>query len=668
MATKSMNRVMQRLRHAALRGDGAGLTDGQLLERFLSVREEAAFGALVRRHGSIVMGVCRRVLGNTHDAEDAFQATFLVLARKAASVVPRELVGHWLYGVAYRTALKARAVAARWRRVERQVKNMPEREALAEQGIWSDLQPVLDHELNRLPEKYRIPIVLCEMEGKSKREVARALSLPEGTVSSRLARARRILRERLSRRGLALSSGTLGLLLSQSAASASVPAPLVVSTSKAAMTVAAGGTATSVSAKVAALTEGVLRAMLLKKLAVQTVVLALVLVVATAGARLSPGFGGDTKQSVNNRKSETITQLAQKPPKEADKTDPRKSWRVRSSFKDHTTVHFPDGKTLALGGVNNNIDLYDWPSGKLRTTVEIPGGGRVTFSPDGKTLATASHEDKVITLWNVVTGKERGAFRGHTDKHRIISVAFSPDKKTVASASVFHKGGEVNSEVKLWDAKTRQEITIVHQANNEPALTGAIIRGLAFSPDGKALAMAAHDRKIRLWDLAKKEERWASDQWPEENTGITIANSLVFSPDGKTLAVAILDHVKLFDAATGKESATLEMGRPEKGQLRTIFQLAFTPDGKTLAACSSRVSGKKGQRAFHGLVKLWDTLTHKEITTIDCKMGIIQSLAFSSDGKILATGGATKNSLEAETGRVLSEAGIVKLWEMKGAK
>jgi RNA polymerase sigma factor (sigma-70 family) len=265
MATGPLSSVLRQLRTTVLR-DGDAPGDGQLLETFIARRDEAAFAALVRRHGPMVLGVCRRVLGHVQDAEDAFQATFLVLVRKATTVVPRDLLGHWLYGVAYRTALKARALVARRQGRERQVQQMPEPETLPEDA-WTDLQPLLDRELSRLAEKYRVPLVLCELEGKSKKEVARALGLPEGTVSSRLARARQALRRRLTQRGLALSAGALSAALSEAGAAAGVPLPLLLATVKAAVPITgAGAAAAAVPAPVAALTEGVLKAMLLTKL------------------------------------------------------------------------------------------------------------------------------------------------------------------------------------------------------------------------------------------------------------------------------------------------------------------------------------------------------------------------------------------------------------------
>src|SRR5438552_13817363 len=162
---------------------GENQTDGQLLARFVATRDEATFAALVRRHGPMVLGVCRRVLGHFHDAEDAFQATFLVLARKAASVCRRDSVSCYLHGVAYHTAMRAATAIARRRKRERQVDNMPHPAVAPPEA--QDWLPLLDRELNRLPEKYRSAIVLCDLEGRMRREAARLLNIAEGTLSSR---------------------------------------------------------------------------------------------------------------------------------------------------------------------------------------------------------------------------------------------------------------------------------------------------------------------------------------------------------------------------------------------------------------------------------------------------------------------------------------------------
>ena len=203
---------------------GGGLTDGQLLGRFLATRDESAFAALVRRHGPMVLGVCRRVVGDYHDAEDSFQATFLVLARKAASLVEGQSLGCWLYQVAYNTARRAGAAGARRRTMERQMDEMPQREVAPPPA--RDWLPLLDRELSRLPEKYRSAIVLCDLEGKTRREAAGQLRIPEGTLSSRLAVGRQLLAKHSAGCGVALSAGVVAMALAQGSATAQVPAAL----------------------------------------------------------------------------------------------------------------------------------------------------------------------------------------------------------------------------------------------------------------------------------------------------------------------------------------------------------------------------------------------------------------------------------------------------------
>lgn len=283
------------LRDVVLAAGDAALTDGQLLEEFINQQEDAAITTLVQRHGQMVWGVCRRVLSNHHDAEDAFQATFLVLIRKAASIRPREMVGNWLYGVAHQTALKARATIAKRQTRERQVTDthrtgtITEREVQAEVDRWLELEPLLDKELSSLPDKYRAVIVLCDLEGKTRKEVARQLQIPEGTLSSRLTTARTMLARRLSRHGLPMSGGAVAVALSQEAASAAVPVSLVSSTIKAASLYAAGQAAIPgvISIKVSALTEGVMKTMLLTKLRIALVAFVAVLLVFVSGVLTS---------------------------------------------------------------------------------------------------------------------------------------------------------------------------------------------------------------------------------------------------------------------------------------------------------------------------------------------------------------------------------------------
>jgi RNA polymerase sigma factor (sigma-70 family) len=250
--------LLDYLKRLAPRGSQA--PDRELLERFAVRGDEMAFAAVVRRHGPMVWGVCLRQLADLSDAEDAFQATFLVLARKAHALGRRELLGNWLYGVALRTARKAKCLRARRRAHERQVEAMPQMHTPGPK-TWSDLSLLLDAELARLADKYRKPILLCYFEGMSRTEAAAALGWPAGTVAGRLARALDLLRDRLARRGLAVTASVLAAALAEQA-TASVPPELVSAIVKAAPGVATHGlNAGIVSAPIASLMKGVIQAM-----------------------------------------------------------------------------------------------------------------------------------------------------------------------------------------------------------------------------------------------------------------------------------------------------------------------------------------------------------------------------------------------------------------------
>jgi RNA polymerase sigma factor (sigma-70 family) len=269
MAGASSREVLRHLNTLFHCGAAGQLGDAELLERFVTGRDEgaeAAFAALVERHGVMVLGVCRRVLGNRDEADDAFQATFLVLARKASAIARREQLASWLHGVARRAALDARARATRQKAREKRLGAMQSVEP-PDQTMASELRAVLDEELAHLPERHRTAILLCELEGLSRRDAAIRLGISEGTLSSRLARAKSRLRDRLTRRGFALSSAALTSALAQDAQAVILPPVLLDSTIRVATLVAAGSSlAGVVSTSVVTLTEGVLKAMLLAKL------------------------------------------------------------------------------------------------------------------------------------------------------------------------------------------------------------------------------------------------------------------------------------------------------------------------------------------------------------------------------------------------------------------
>jgi RNA polymerase sigma factor (sigma-70 family) len=292
--------VIRGLRRAVGPAGAGGLTDADLLGRWVARRDEGAFEALLWRHAAAVLGVCRRVLGDAHEAEDAAQAAFLTLARKAASIGRRQAVAAWLFAVAYRAALRARARRPRAAAVPPGALGaLPARPA--EDPAWRDLRPLLDEEVGRLPEKYRAPFVLCHVEGRTNEEAARELGCPVGTVLSRLARARQRLRDRLTRRGVTLSAAALAAALAGESAEAAVPGVLVRTAVRAAALAAAGhGLAGVVSTEVVALTEGVVRAMLLTKVkVVGAVVVGLVLLGGGGGVlgyRTAAGEPGGEQQ------------------------------------------------------------------------------------------------------------------------------------------------------------------------------------------------------------------------------------------------------------------------------------------------------------------------------------------------------------------------------------
>jgi RNA polymerase sigma factor (sigma-70 family) len=288
--------------YAALNGSGSPArksgheaADAELLKKFSSGHDESAFEVLVKRHGPMVQGVCRRILGDIHEAEDAFQAVFLVLVRKSASIRKPELLANWLYGVACRIARKARMRAIRKENRERQAGKMPTQDQLLDLE-WAELKAVLDDELSQMPERYRAPLVLCYLRGQTNAQAAAQLGWPTGSISERLARAREILRKRLNRRGLTLSAGLLALLLSEKAASAAVSPFLIQTTVQMGIAYAAKTTAgVSVSALVLELARESTGVALVGHL--KTISLALV--VALAIALLWPG--GEAFSSMTHR-------------------------------------------------------------------------------------------------------------------------------------------------------------------------------------------------------------------------------------------------------------------------------------------------------------------------------------------------------------------------------
>jgi RNA polymerase sigma-70 factor (ECF subfamily) len=374
-----------RLLYQAAGGERAAVSDGALLERFVASKDEAAFELLVRRHGPMVFGVCRRVLRHEQDAEDAFQATFLVLAHKAGAVRPREAVGHWLYGVAYRTALKARTAAARRRRREQMAPHAASPVVAAAESS-DDWRSLLDEAVQALPGKYRTPVVLCELEGLSRKEVAARLTIPQGTLSSRLAAARQLLARRLARRGVTVPAAALGAALVPEGAGASVPVSLVNQTVRAAASIARGQMAAGVaSAQVVALTKGVMRNMALVKVRSALVVACLVGIAAGAGWLAYGSLAAEPPPP-----AATAPAAARKgeEPRKEDATAALRKKKLQAAEQ----VYILRLKHLIGGTDNRAEDLYAWSKRWLESETEVNDGR------EARLKALRAHLDRMKEL------------------------------------------------------------------------------------------------------------------------------------------------------------------------------------------------------------------------------------------------------------------------------
>jgi RNA polymerase sigma factor (sigma-70 family) len=452
MATGRTDGLMRQIRRAALLGGGDTLTDRQLLERFFGSRDEAAFEALMQRHGPMVLGVCRRVLGNRHDAEDAFQATFLVLVRNAGRVRRPDSLGNWLYGVAYRTALEARRAAARRRKKERQVADMAgHRPPEADPG--GELREVLDHELAKLPDIYRAAVVLCELEGKSHREAARQLGCPEGTVTSRLARARKLLARRLARHGISLVAGGLGTLLARPARSAPVPPALAGSTLKAAVASASGQLAGVVSIHVITLTEGVLKAMFLSKLK------AMFPAVLVAGVLV----GGLTVAAFRNEAAGQPAPLQESRPARDREVPPRPLGQTRPPQTEKLQLPTGPAPVQALASMGKD--------GRVMLRMVVPDPTIAKFlsaftDRDAQVTNTFRANQETATIYR------RGEVRVLDTHGRVVDWAFLPkllDKEVVAVAFL---GNEVDAR-HLRIIKEGTLVFVIPQPKQPGALRGA---------------------------------------------------------------------------------------------------------------------------------------------------------------------------------------------------
>jgi RNA polymerase sigma factor (sigma-70 family) len=408
MAGGQVGAVVRQIERLFTAGSVSGMSEGQLLERFVSRHDQAAFEALMSRHGPMVLGVCRRVLRDPNDVDDAFQATFLVLVRKAGSLRDRDLLANWLYGVAYRVSLRARAVSARRRAIEAAgVEELADGPEATDRGPW----PWLHEEVHRLPEKYRAPIVLCYLEGLTHDEAADRLRWPVGTVKGRLSRARELLRSRLTRRGLTLEAGALTALFVGDA-SAAIPPVLVDSTIKAAALVAAGKAAAAgtLSAGAASLMQGTLIAMDLTKLKTIAASLALAGLLTTgAGVLAYQSQGREGKPDRTTARpaaavpSPKASGAAMAMPVLLPSEPIQTQAIVNKDLWDKLLKQYPDPPPAQIDR------LFHWSRAAMEAQQYL---GQIDAGDDQRRAALEAHRDRMLQLYRItqsLTGPNQAA-------------------------------------------------------------------------------------------------------------------------------------------------------------------------------------------------------------------------------------------------------------------
>jgi RNA polymerase sigma factor (sigma-70 family) len=621
-------------------GTLGGLTDAELLHRFVSRDEntaELAFAVLVERHGPLVRRVCRGVLRDEHAAEDAFQSTFLVLVKKAASLRVQASLGPWLHAVAYRVACEARSNASRRSKHERRVAEMASQAGGVEGRPREEPELDLHEEIQKLAERHRWPIVLCDLEGLTHEQAARVLSTPVGTIKSRLSRGRELLRRRLRPSGPELSDGMLIVAMAPDASQVEALGAVVDRTARAAMLVAERGSLIggTVPASVRTLVQGVLKSMFhsrLKKVAVA--------IFLTAGIAIGVGFAA---LGLRARAGPTM-QVAP-----ATRDTNRRAIVNLVGHVDlvRSAAFLPGGRELISAAASSDDDklsgeirIWDVWAAETRRTLKLDGDPfAMAVAPDGQTLAVAiargdaRDRSSIVRVLALPSGemKQDWALPKGVD---VWSLAFAPDGKALAGGVGGLRDGSFYGEVRIWDPSSGKE---------RPTLTGHTnpVMSLAFARDGSTLAggsgtYGAPIGEVRLWDVASG--RLLRTLTEADEAIVTVA----FSPDAKTVAgggtvwrdgKVFGGAVSLWEVATGKKQMTLP-AFPSY-----VHAVSYAPSGALLATAGIGPNGE-------GQVILWDTKTWKALktltpSTIVQPVTAVKCLVFSPDGQSLAVGGAS---------------------------
>jgi RNA polymerase sigma factor (sigma-70 family) len=697
-------------------------SDAQLLDAFARGGEETAFTLLVQRHGRLVWGVCRRVLRDPHDAEDAFQATFLVLARKASSIRKQSSLGSWLYGVAFRLSCQLRKRLVRQRRHEQTGPNPDELDTdrpdphpePAQELSLREALTILDEEVGRLPEKFRAPVVLCYLQGKTNEEAARDLRCPAGTLKSRLLRARELLSARLTQRGAALSAGSLTVLLATAADAAVPPTRAAVAS---AMAFVSGGVAPEGAVRLACEMIRTMTMNKIRRIAFGLLVLlgllgsgaaALMYQAAPAAPPAEPdkgpapaeqpkpradangdalppgalarlgtlrwrhgsrvntvGFAAGGKEVVTAGPDGVVRVWDAANGQELRRAGATPDAGVAEGFFQRPTSFSADGSRAATTGENGTLIVWDLGTGKEVRRFKVEPKTDLfaaTLTPDGKGLLISALGEKVV-LWDVATGKELQRFEAKTPtgdrpliglggppRFGVGGLVFSPDGKLLAAP--FLEGQEIG--VRFWDVATGKETRRISETMRGSNEFPPNVPHPAFSPDGRTIARVAIDGTIRLHATADGKELRSLGTAEEK----AVVAGFVFAPDGKALATLRGDRsVRVYDTTTGKEQRTLGEGpaRPAVvGPIPPVFDAPqYSPDAAPLAF--SPDGRALAIASGTNVVRLWDTTTGKPLPSPAGHTGAVMQLGIPADGKTAVTLGAdgTLRQWETTTGKEL---------------
>jgi RNA polymerase sigma factor (sigma-70 family) len=654
MAAESTDKVIRQLRHVLGLDDG-GLADAELLSGYVERRDLAAFESLVRRHGSLVWGVCRRILDTDDDTADAFQATFLVFARKASKIQKRDSVGSWLYGVARQIARQLQRQLAVRRRRERGGNESAGYPSMNADPVQSaslrELAAVLGEELAKLSAANRAALVACYLEGQSAAAAARQLGIPASTLKTRLERGIDLLRTRLLRRGIDMSTVALAIVLGEQGRIGAAPA-VVDATVKAALSFGTTGTA-AVGAQVISLATKAIRAMTMLKVTTGIAAATMLGLLGVVGAAAAVLQASDPKKPPPGVPAmiDVVAPRDGEDQKEQD-GDPLPAGAIarlgtnrwRHDRAAAFAAFLPDGNSVVTVGDDMTIRVWEYPTGKPIRRIDLyPDNGRTltpdfrvnhffaaALSPDGKTIATAVNYAGHFQVHDLASGQRLAEIfpKGRTGA---VAMSFSADGRRLAFL-----GHDGTAEVWAWPERKQVSAFEVPGRHYNP-------RPLALSPNGRVIAAIdipdgagpIRNEQLKLWNVDNGMEIVAVEK------GKNIARlSPVFSPDGKTLAFAGFNEITFADAATGKEIKSIRF----KGWRPQV--LSFSKDGAKLYSHHDDNSVKEWDIAGGTLLRELGFFPSKKSQPFDApRNGIYGGMTLSPNGKTLALAGIQNRPL-----------------------